>query len=141
MSTPVAFQPRSSAGLTEAVVRNVVAAFYDRVRKDAVLGPVFEEAIGEHWDEHLERINRFWLSATRLARGYDGRQFMPAHLRHGSIAADQLPRWLALFRETVAEHCTPEAGGILVDIAERMAETLAVGLAHRDQTQPPRRPR
>jgi hemoglobin len=57
---------------------------------------------------------------------------MPAHLRNRSIRVDQLPRWLELFRDTAAEQCPPEIASGLVDIAERMAETLEIGLARRD---------
>ena len=123
------------ASLTESLVRRVITSFYDKVRCDAVLGPVFAEAIGDDWDAHIERIVLFWLTATRLARGYDGRRFMPAHLRNRSIRVDQLPRWLELFRDTTAEQCPPRIASVLVDIAERMAETLEIGLARRDAGQ------
>ena len=119
-------------GLTEALVRKVVSSFYAKVRRDPILGPVFAEAIGDAWDPHMERIMLFWLTATRLARSYDGRNFMPVHLRNRSIRAEQLPRWLELFRATAAEQCSPQAASVLVDIAERMAETLAIGLGRRD---------
>jgi hemoglobin len=134
MNTSIPFQyPAAGSALTEALVRDVVLSFYDKVRRDSVLGPVFAGTIGAHWDEHIERIILFWLSATRLRRGYDGRNFMPAHLRHRSIQVDLLPRWLELFRETVAERCSVEGASVLNDIAVRMAETLAIGLAKREQ--------
>jgi hemoglobin len=133
MHTSAPFEHRAvEAGLTQALVRKVITLFYDKVRSDAVLGPVFAEAIGDDWNPHIERIVLFWLTATRLGRGYDGRRFMPAHLRNRSIRADQLPRWLELFRSTAAEQCSPQIASALVDIAERMAETLAIGLARRD---------
>lgn len=133
MPTSAPFEQRAvDAGLTEALVRKVITSFYDKVRNDAVLGPVFAEAIGDDWDAHIERIVLFWLTATRLGRGYDGRRFMPAHLRNGSIRVDQLSHWLELFRNTAAEQCSPQIASVLVDIAERMAESLAIGLARRD---------
>src|SRR5262249_9680222 len=103
-----AFEYRRPPALTENVVRKVVSEFYAHVREDEVLGPVFEGAIGPHWDEHIERINRFWLTATRLGSGYKGNEFMPAHLRHASIRADLIPRWLKLFQEIVDKLCPPE---------------------------------
>ena len=128
------FQHRAAAvGLTEALVRRVISAFYEKVRQDAVLGPVFAEAIGNDWAPHIEKINQFWLTATRLGTGYESARFLPAHMEHRSVRADQLPRWLHLFRETAGEHCAPEAAAVLIDIAERMAETIEVGLARRDR--------
>jgi hypothetical protein len=64
MRSATPFQHRATAvGLTEALVRRVIDAFYERVRRDAVLGPVFAEAIGDDWAPHIEKINQFWLTA------------------------------------------------------------------------------
>lgn len=125
----------AAAGISEPLIRTVILSFYEKVRSDPLLGPIFEAAIGDDWDHHIERIILFWLTATGLQRGYEGRNFMPAHLRHSSIHTDQLPRWLELFRQTAGEHCSPEPARALVDIAERMAQTLEIGLARKDQPQ------
>src|SRR6478672_498042 len=111
----------AAAGLRETLIRSVVLSFYNKIRKDALLGPIFEAAIVDDWDHHVERIILFWLTATGIRQGYEGRTFMPAHLRHSSIRVDQLPRWLELFRLTADEHCSSDAARALVDIAERMA--------------------
>ena len=66
MNTALPFQNRAKeSGLTVQLVRKVVIRFYDQIRRDGVLGPIFEAAIGSHWDEHIERIIQFWLTATR----------------------------------------------------------------------------
>ncbi len=122
-----------AAGLSEPVIRTVILSFYEKVKRDPLLGPIFEQAIGAHWDMHIDRIILFWLTATGLQRGYEGRNFMPAHLKHASIHPDQLPRWLTLFRETAGEHCGPEGSHALIDIAERMAQTLEIGLTRRNE--------
>src|SRR5690242_16273725 len=133
MKTSAPFQYRAKeTGLTVELVRHVVVLFYEKIRRDNVLGPIFEEAIGLHWAPHIERIIQFWLTATRLGRGYDGKDFMPAHLKHYSIDTSQIPMWLELFRETAIQECHPEGASVLIDIAERMAQTLEVGIARRD---------
>ena len=123
----------AAAGLTEPLIRTVILSFYEKVRRDALLGPVFAEAIGDDWTPQIERIVLFWLTATGQQRGYEGRNFMPAHLRHASVCAELLPRWLELFRQTSDKHCTSESARALVDIAERMAQTLEIGLARKGQ--------
>ena len=80
----------------------------------------------------MERIGAFWLTATRLGSGYDGRGFMTAHLKHDAIRAEQLPHWLLLFRETAREICPPAAADVLIDIAERMADSIRISLRRRD---------
>jgi hemoglobin len=125
-------EPAPDAGLTEPLVLRVIAAFYEKVRRDPVLGPVFEAAIGRDWPAHMQRINLFWLTVTRLGQGYPAGRFMPAHLHNPSIRAEQLPRWLALFRATATELCEPAAAAVLIDIAERMAESIRLGLERRD---------
>jgi hemoglobin len=132
MNTPDPFKNRAAeSGLTEPLVREVIAAFYERLRKDPVLGPVFYGVLGDDWTAHLNRINLFWLTVTRLGQGYQAKNFMPAHIRHPSIQPEQLPRWLALFRKTANAMCPPEAAGVLIDIAERMAESIKIGLERR----------
>lgn len=39
--------------------KTLVEAFYQRGRRDPLLGPVFESRIAGRWDEHLERMARF----------------------------------------------------------------------------------
>ncbi|HVB89876.1 MAG TPA: group III truncated hemoglobin [Beijerinckiaceae bacterium] len=127
------FRRRAAAsGLTEPLLRSIVAAFYEKVRADPTLGPIFERAIGQDWEAHIEKICAFWLTATRLQAGYKGGDFLPAHFRFEGMDPRLLPRWLALFRETVAQMCPPQVGEALVDIAERMAQSLEVSFARRE---------
>jgi hemoglobin len=132
MSTSDPFKDRAAeTGLTEPLVRDVIASFYEQVRQDPILGPVFFGVLGDDWTAHLNRINLFWLAVTRLGQGYPAKNFMPAHIRHPSIQPDQLPRWLELFRKTARSMCPPEAADVLIDIAERMAESIKIGLERR----------
>ncbi len=122
----------SGGRVTEPLVRRVIDAFYAKVRRDPALGPVFDGIIQDDWPPHIERICAFWLTATRLGCGYEGRGFMPAHLKHAAIRASLLPQWLLLFSETARELCPPAGANVLIDIAERMADSIRVSLARRD---------
>lgn len=122
----------ADAGVTEPVIRSVVVAFYEKVKRDAALGPVFRDIIGENWDAHVERVCSFWLYVTHLAPGYNSPDFMPAHIKHTSIQSSLLPHWLRLFRETAEELCSREVAGALIDIAQRMAVSIEMSLTRRD---------
>lgn len=131
MVTPSAFEYRAAAvGLTVPVLREVIYAFYyEKVRQDAVLAPIFVQALGDKWDHHIEKVLLFWLTATGLGSGYQARNFLPAHVRHRSIGAAELSRWLALFEETLNQRCSPEVSEVLLDIARRMAENIQIGIS------------
>src|SRR5690554_7293512 len=49
----------------------LVHTFYDRVRKDEELGPVFNSII-TNWDAHLEKITYFWEQHLFGAQKYSG---------------------------------------------------------------------
>jgi hemoglobin len=119
------------AGVTEPMVQHLIADFYDKVRRDPALGPVFNGIIGDEWDAHLDKIASFWLFVTGLDKGYRARDFMPAHIRHEAIRASLLPQWLHLFRESANDVCPPEAAKVLIEIAEGMAESIRLSLGRR----------
>lgn len=119
-------------GITKPVVRLVITAFYEKVKRDELLGPVFADIVGDNWDAHVEKVCSFWFYVTRLDLGYAARNFVPAHTRHLSIKSSLLPQWLLLFRETAKKNCTSEMAEVFIDIAERMAVSLEMSLAGRD---------
>ena len=91
------------------------------------LGPVFNGAIGD-WPGHLERLAAFWSSVMLTSGRYKGNP-MAAHLKHrSSIAPEMFDRWLGLWRETAREHLDEPAAQAIIDKAERIAESLQLGL-------------
>lgn len=46
---------------TRQDVYKLVSTFYDKIRKDPLLGPIFNKAIAEdEWPAHLEKLTDFW---------------------------------------------------------------------------------
>uniref|UniRef100_UPI003B518FE1 group III truncated hemoglobin n=1 Tax=Roseovarius indicus TaxID=540747 RepID=UPI003B518FE1 len=111
----------AKTGLDERKLSALVHRFYDRVRRDAVLGPIFAERI-DNWGPHLERMVAFWSSVALMTGRYHGAP-MPAHV---SLPVEwrHFERWLALFRETAIETCPPEGAAHVIDRAERIARSL-----------------
>lgn len=115
-------------GLTETVIARVVDRFYDRIRADPVLGPVFAARIAdERWPAHLAQMRRFWSSVALMTGDYHGRP-MPAHLPLPISGAD-FDHWLALFRDTATTICTEAGAALLIDRAGRIAASLEMGIA------------
>ncbi len=119
--------------ISEEDIGRLVPAFYERVRADAVLGPIFDQAIDD-WPLHLEKLKAFWSSVMLGTGRYKG-QPMVAHVRHEPhMTADNFNRWLALWRQTSSELLAPDAAAIFQEKADRIAESLQLGVQfHRDR--------
>jgi hemoglobin len=116
-----------AVGLDEARIAAVVHAFYARVRRDPVLGPIFEGKV-EDWDEHLTRLVDFWSSVLLATGRYRGKPTL-VHARIEAIDGTLFQRWLALFEATAAELCLPAQAALFIDRARRIADSLEQGIA------------
>jgi hemoglobin len=119
--------PGFSLGITDAMIRGLVDAFYAKVRADAVLGPIFEAKIHD-WEEHLAKLTDFWSSIVLMSGRYKGRP-MPVHAAIPEISDDHFVRWLKLFGDTAGEVFPPQAALLFKDRAMRIAESLKAGIA------------
>ena len=116
----------AETGLDEAILRDLVHRFYEKVRCDAELGPVFEARIAD-WEPHLDRMVAFWSSVALMTGRYHGRP-VPAHTSlpiHGA----HFDRWLGLFRKTAHEVCTPAGAVHVIERAERIARSLHIAVS------------
>ncbi|MGE0061664.1 MAG: group III truncated hemoglobin [Xanthobacteraceae bacterium] len=122
-------------GIDEPMIERVVRGFYAKVRQDPMIGPVFEARIAD-WEPHLQRMCQFWSSVALMSGRYHGSP-MVKHLPL-PVDAAHFDRWLALFRETVRALCPPAAQTHFIERAERIAESLEMGIAsfHRVMLRP-----
>jgi hemoglobin len=118
--------------IDEGALTVLVDTFYAKVRDDALIGPVFNRAVAD-WPGHLGKLQSFWSSVMLTSGRYKGRP-LPAHIRHAdSISASSFERWLGLWRETTDELFEPDPAAALQEKAERIAESLSLGIDfHRD---------
>lgn len=85
--------------ITEADVKVLVHTFYDQVRADELLGPVFAAIIKDNWDAHLSRMTDFWSTLLLYTKKYKDDP-MPKHLPL-PIDKTHFDRWLLLFNQTI----------------------------------------
>lgn len=116
----------AEAGIDEAMIETLVRSFYGRVRRDPVLGPVFEARITD-WEPHLQRMFAFWSSLALQSGRYHG-QPMAKHLPL-AVDAGHFDRWLAVFEATARDACPPAAADLFIERARRVAESLELGIA------------
>jgi len=83
----------------------LVNTFYDKIRKDELLSPVFN-AIIKDWEPHLEKMIQFWSTLLLYTRTYKGDP-LPSHLPL-KVDKAHFDRWLLLFNQTVDELFTGE---------------------------------
>lgn len=112
-------------GLDEGMLRDLVYRFYDRVRADDELGPIFSVRI-INWGPHLERMVAFWSSVALMTGRYHGAP-VPAHASL-PVNWSHFARWLALFRQTALEICPPEGAAHVIAAAERIARSLHIAV-------------
>jgi hemoglobin len=112
-----------TVSLNEKSIAELVDRFYACVREDALLGPVFNGAIGDRWPEHLATLTDFWTSVLLAAGRYKGNP-MTAHLAIPQMDQQHFSRWIELWRETTSEVFGPEISQALVAKASMMGERL-----------------
>jgi len=115
--------PALHAQPTEENIRELVYAFYDRVRDDAMLGPVFESALAGRWDEHLPKMCRFWASLVLGTKTYRG-NVQQAHEPVPGVEPQHFSRWLYLFLDTVQARYESAAAVQFMEPALRIAQSL-----------------
>ena len=120
--TPVAAAPRHTEP-NEANIRELVYAFYDRVRADSILGPVFQQTLAGRWDEHLPKMCTFWASLVLGAKQYRG-NVQQAHQPLPGLEPQHFSHWLYLFLDTVESRYEPAAAIRFMEPALRIAQSL-----------------
>lgn len=110
---------------TEDDIVQLVHHFYRRVRQDDMLGPIFDAHIDD-WDEHLERMVRFWSSLLLRTGTYSGTP-MPRHIALPDIEGHMFTRWLKLFHLTTDEFDNPPFVEQANEFAHRVARSLWYG--------------
>lgn len=92
---------------TDIIDRNdiikLVDEFYTDVRKDALLGSIFDDIMKISWEEHLPKMYDFWESILFHANKYKGFPFA-AHLPVNDkvkLTSIHFDHWLNMFYTTV----------------------------------------
>ncbi len=81
----------------------LMAAFYDKVKKDDTIGYIFNDIAKVNWDHHLPIICDFWETLLLDSNSYS-RNAMTVHYtlnRKVPLEEKHFERWLQLFFETV----------------------------------------
>lgn len=106
-------------------IHEFVHLFYDRVREDEKLGPIFNEHVHD-WDTHLDKMVRFWSSMLLGTGTYQGTP-MPKHVALPNLSGELFGHWLALFHETMKTLDNQALAAKAELFAQRIARSLWYG--------------
>ncbi|MER9559413.1 group III truncated hemoglobin [Mesorhizobium sp. M0323] len=118
-----------STVLDEEMIQRVVHGFYEEIRHDVLLGPVFNNAIAaDAWPSHLAKMCDFWSATLLRTSRYAGR-LLPPHLAVPGLGEMHFRRWLSLFRAVVERVCPPEVAAIFIARSLRIAHSFCLAVA------------
>ncbi|HWA63831.1 MAG TPA: group III truncated hemoglobin [Caulobacteraceae bacterium] len=120
-SSPTRIDP-AAAGVTEALIRAQVRAFYGKARRDPALGPIFDRAVTD-WDYHLTKMCDFWSSVLLMTGRFRGAP-MAVHAALPTLRPAHFSRWLSLFEQTAHEVCPPDAAALFITRSRMIGQSL-----------------
>ncbi len=113
--------------LNRGDVSRLVRTFYGKVRKDDILGPIFNGIIND-WENHFELLTDFWETQLFLKRKYYGNpvtahQEVDDKMGH-SITSEHFGLWLNLWFATIDELFDGKTAWIAKNRAQKMSTML-----------------
>lgn len=113
-------------------VELLVNSFYDKVKENNIIGPIFNDVAKINWDEHLPKMYSFWASILLGEHSFNGNP-MKVHVHLGkmtTMSEIEFNEWLILFNETINEHFEGENA----NEAKIRAANIARLMLHKIQT-------
>ncbi len=115
-------ETKSDIESKEDVLR-LVTLFYEKAIPDEVIGHFFTKVVQLDFEKHIPLIAEFWLGILLGNSEYKGNP-MEAHVKlnqRSPLEQKHFDRWLALWKQTIAENFS----GPKADEAASRAETIA----------------
>lgn len=119
-------KPYPPLELNRDAIATLVQQFYDAIRADPELFPVFDAAIGANWTPHLERMVDFWSTVMLGGRSFQGNVF-GKHMLLNGVTPAHFQRWLALFEAATARLFAAAVAEEFQTVARRIAGSLQYG--------------
>lgn len=104
----------------------LVTQFYNKVKADDTLGPVFTEVVRINWEKHLPLFCDFWENAILLTGSYHGNPMdLHTHLHKAMpLLHVHFQKWNQLFMNTVDELFKGENALLAKQRALKISEVL-----------------
>lgn len=116
---------------TREDIATLVHTFYEKVRQDVDLGPIFNAVITD-WDQHLDLLTDFWEMSLFGGRKYNGNPFT-AHqhadnLTGNIISPNHFGAWLNLWFATIEQLFEGENAQTIMRRARKMQTPIMIAI-------------
>ena len=88
---------------TRADIELLVDSFYKLVKKDEVIGYIFNDVVNLSWEKHIPVMYNFWDTILLGSNTYKGNP-MQIHIdldKKETLKPEHYERWVKLFTETI----------------------------------------
>jgi len=107
-------------------VEQLINSFYDKVKRDNVIGFIFNDVAKVNWEKHLPVMYDFWEGVIFLTGKYSGNP-MEVHMKLNQrvkLGKEQFERWIKLFIEAVDELFEGKKAGLAKEKANGIATIM-----------------
>ncbi|MBI1224051.1 MAG: globin [Bacteroidetes bacterium] len=123
---------------TREDVSLLVRSFYEKIRQDEVLGPIFNNSIYD-WEPHLEKLTDFWegnlffFVKTKFTGDPKIAHQKLDEILGNTLSMNHFGLWINLWLETIDEHFSGETAERAKMIARKMASFLFLKIVENRQ--------
>jgi len=115
-----------------ADIETLINAFYDKVKRDDVIGFFFTEVVHVQWGRHLPVMYTFWENIVFHTGRYEGNPMVQHQHIHqkSAMTAAHFQRWILLFTQAVEELFEGEKAEIILQRATSIATVMQIKILH-----------
>ncbi len=110
----------------------LINTFYETVKRDELIGPIFTEKVKVQWDIHLPIMYDFWENILFFTGGYSGNPIALHQQLHQVVPLTKadFDRWLNIFKTTTDALFTGTNAIVIKQRAESIATVMQLKLLH-----------
>lgn len=110
----------------------LVNTFYETVKQDDLIGPIFTEKVQVQWDKHLPVMYDFWENIIFYSGGYSGNPMALHQQLHQRVplTKEDFERWLKIFKGTTDSLFAGDNAEMIKQRAQSIATVMQIKILH-----------
>ena len=113
----------------------LINTFYDKVKKDKVIGYIFNDVVKVNWSMHLPVMYDFWENVIFFTGAYTGNPMIVHKQLHNKtpLNAAHFKEWIQLFTQTIDELFEGEKAELAKQRAISIATMMQIKILHQQE--------